>query len=139
MFRPIMILTVLLAGCSQSMPQQNTVAAARTPTPMDMPKVDTNGAAIPFTGSTLPPGSRVTSMMVGAHEGGEMGKTMIGFESPLTPERTRDWFLQMLLAHKFKLTADRVNLIGKDKDGTPFRLDLKPAPGGGSIGMLASG
>jgi len=136
---PAALLAALLAGCGQSMPPEQAKSAAKAPAPMDMPKLDANGATIPFTGSTLPPGSRVTSMMVGAHEGAEMGKTMIDFESPLTPERTRDWFIPMLRDHRYKITANGANLSGHDPQGTPFRIDLKPLPGGRSAGMLASG
>lgn len=142
--RPAALLTaalgaLLLGGCGQSMPQPKAMAAATTPGAMAMPQVDQNGAVIPFNGSTLPPGSRVTMMMVQAHEGSEMGMTKIAFDSPGTPPQTRDWFLQMLRAHNFKLTAHGANLVGQDAEGTPFRLDLTPGAKGGTSGLLVSG
>lgn len=132
-------LLLALAACGQSVPQAKTMAAVARPAPMAMPSVPENGAVIPFEGSTLPPGSRVTMMMVQAHEGGDMGKTKIAFVSPGTPPQTRDWFLQMLRAHQFTLTAHGPNLIGHDSAGVPFKLDLAAKAGGGTEGMLVSG
>lgn len=129
----------LIAACGQSMPQPKAMAAANSPAPMAMPSVATNGAVIPFQGSTLPPGAKVTMMMVQAHEGGDLGMTKIAFDSPGTPAQTRDWFLQMLLAHQFKLTAHGPNLIGRDAQGVPFKLDLAAKPEGGTKGLLVSG
>lgn len=141
MLRPLTLLPLLplLAGCGQSMPQPKAMAAVKSPAPMAMPNADANGAVIPFEGSTLPPGSRVTMMMVQAHEGRDMGTTKIAFDAPGTPPQTRDWFLQMLLAHQFKLTAHGPNLVGHDAEGVPFKLDLAAKPGGGTRGLLVSG
>ncbi|MBX9797054.1 hypothetical protein [Sphingomonas sp.] len=137
------ILTVIacvgLAGCGQSMPSATTMQALKAAPRAEMPKLASNGASIPFSGAMLPPGAKVTSIMVGAHEGADMGKAMISFESPFDPPHTRDWFLQMLRAHEFKLTAHGPNLVGHDRDGAPFRLDLAPLADGRSSGRLASG
>jgi len=132
-------LLLALAACGQSMPEPKTMAAAKQPERMAMPSVSANGAVTPFKGSTLPPGSKVTMMTVQAHEGGDMGMTQISFVSPGTPAQTRDWFLQMLRAHQFTLTAHGPNLIGHDSAGVPFKLDLAAKPGGGTEGMLQSG
>lgn len=134
------VLLISLAGaCTPSMPKADAVNAAAKPSATAMPNVATNGATIPFPDAMLPPGSKVTAMMVDAHKSGANNKTMIDFTAPVDPPHARDWFLQMLLAHDYKLTANGPNLMGHAKDGTPFRLDLKPAAGGGSTGTLTSG
>lgn len=136
---PGVLLIAFVSGCTPSMPSKQSVAAATKPDAAAMPNVATNGATIPFPDAMLPPGSKVTAMMVGAHEAGANNKTMIEFAAPLDPPHARDWFLQMLLAHDYKLTAHGPNLIGHAMDGTPFRLDLKAAANGGSTGTLTSG
>ncbi|GEM_PF-6229196 len=141
----ILFALAALAGCGSAPDPESRAALAdmnaamvanATDMPMPMPMPD--GEMANMAKFALYPGSKlVEAAKIMPHEPADM--TSFSFWSPAAPATLRGWYQTELSKAGYKLRVDGDSLIGTDKGGKPFRLDLMAAPGGAAMGVVSQG
>jgi hypothetical protein len=107
---------------------------------VDLPRVALDAADFDMDGVKLYPGSKITGMDVKAGpDGDDDGSVTVRFTAPAAPGAVSDHFLTAF--RKEEGTTVSVNaggLSGKDEDGKPFTIELKP-DGAGTTGVIRLG
>ena len=108
-----------------------------------LPKLKINAENFDMNGVKLFPGSTISSMNIDAKDnaaGKDSGKVRIAFESPATPTKVRDWFLDKLSKEAgFTIAANGNALTGTTDEKQPFRLDLAADGADKSKGTIVIG
>jgi len=79
-------------------------------------------------GVKLMPGSAVTGFNVDAHDDGST--VDISFKSPASPDEARAYFLDQFKKQGVQATLAGDAVTGQSKDGSPFTIQMSPAPSG---------
>ena len=104
-----------------------------------LPKMKLNAENFDMNGVHLFPGSTISGMNVDA-DGQDSGLVRVEFQSPASPSKVRDWFLDKLSKQAgFTITASGDDLIGTTDEKQPFRLDLAPDGADKSKGVIVIG
>ncbi|CAN5232923.1 hypothetical protein BH10PSE12_BH10PSE12_35250 [soil metagenome] len=103
-----------------------------------LPKINVDPDEIDIGGVKLYPGTTVSNMDIETGKASGADAVKIRFATPATPAAVRDYFLAGFRAKGATVTARGNSLVGSEKDGDPFRIDLNAGPGG-TAGLLAMG
>ncbi|MBA4771693.1 MAG: hypothetical protein H2054_01120 [Sphingomonas sp.] len=139
----ILFALAALAGCGSAPDPESRAAladmnAAMVANATDMPMPMPDGEMANMAKFALYPGSKlVEAAKIMPHEPADM--TSFSFWSPAAPATLRGWYQTELSKAGYKLRVDGDSLIGTDKGGKPFRLDLMAAPGGAAMGVVSQG
>lgn len=139
----ILFALAALAGCGSAPDPESRAAladmnAAMVANATDMPMPMPDGEMANMAKFALYPGSKlVEAAKIMPHEPADM--TSFSFWSPAAPATLRGWYQTELSKAGYKLRVDGDSLIGTDKGGKPFRLDLMAAPGGAAMGVVSKG
>lgn len=139
----ILFALAALAGCGSAPDPESRAAladmnAAMVANATDMPMPMPDGEMANMAKFALYPGSKlVEAARIMPHEPADM--TSFSFWSPAAPATLRGWYQTELSKAGYKLRVDGDSLIGTDKGGKPFRLDLMAAPGGAAMGVVSKG
>ncbi|WP_230481131.1 hypothetical protein [Sphingomonas sp. Leaf21] len=101
-----------------------------------LPKMSLEADDFELNGVHLYPGSTIRNVDVG---NGRDKAFMMTFDSPADPATVRSWFRDKMGEADFTLTDDGGVLVGKTAEEKPFRLDLRPAGGDRSTGVMTLG
>lgn len=107
-----------------------------------LPKLKLDAENFDMNGVHLFPGSTISGMNITADDknGKDDGLVRVSFESPATPTKVRDWFLEKLSKQAgFNITANGNALTGTTDEKQPFRLELTPDGADKSRGTIAIG
>jgi len=83
---------------------------------------------IDIDGVKLPPGSSVTGFNMDAHDQGATVK--MSFTTPAPPDQVRTYFVDEFRKQGAEAAISGDSVTGKSKDGSPFTIQVSPAPGG---------
>ncbi|MFM9829309.1 MAG: hypothetical protein ACKVOB_11295 [Sphingomonas sp.] len=129
-------LALALAGCGSPAPMPTGGAAmVDTNDMMSMPMPD--GRRVDMTKVPEFPGAVMVDMKIMPHEADDM--MGYSFDAPSPPADVIAWYKAALPKAGFSVTDDKGALVGVGPDRAPFRLDLKSAPGGHTIGTISKG
>ena len=103
-----------------------------------LPSLKLNRTDIDIDGVKLYPGARVTGIDVSGQEGQSEGGIGIRFDADAKPEAVRDYYLAAFKTKGLQATALGQAIVGRDHEGTPFRIDLEPQ-GEGTRGVVHVG
>ena len=79
-------------------------------------------------GVKLMPGSKVTGFSMFARDHG--ATVNMSFTGPAPPEQVRSYFAEQFRQKGVEATVSGDSVTGKSKDGSPFTIQVSPAPGG---------
>ncbi len=79
-------------------------------------------------GVRLMPGATITGFSVDAADEG--ATVNLGFNAPGSPDATRSYFIDQFKAKDVKASIAGNSVSGTSKDGSPFTIDVQPAPNG---------
>lgn len=122
-----------LAACSE--PARTPAAAMAGSNAMDMPMPD--GAAVDMAMVPLYPGAKMIDMKIVPHEVDDM--MGMAFDAPADAATVTTWYSATLASKGFKLAPQGTALVGTDPSGNPVRIDVTPAAGGHSTGVISKG
>jgi len=129
----LIAMAIPLAACSET--ARAPVATMAGSNAMDMPMPD--GSAVDLAMVPLYPGARMIDMKIMPHEEDDM--MGMAFDSPADAATVRRWYLDTLGPKGFVLSANGTALVGTDPSGKPVRIEVKPAAGGHSTGIISKG
>lgn len=129
-------LCLALAACGNPAPMPSGGAAmADGNDMMAMPMPD--GRSIDMGKVPQFPGAVMVDMKIMPHEEADM--MAFSFNAPASPAVVRDWYKAELAKAGFSVTEQGENLVGVGPDRAPFRLTLKAAPEGHTLGVVGKG
>jgi hypothetical protein len=89
---------------------------------------------VDIDGVKLPPGSSVTGFNMDAHDHG--ATVGMSFTAPQTPDQVRSYFVDQFRKQGAEAAIAGDSVTGKSKDGSPFTIQVSPAPGGSQGKMV---
>lgn len=126
-------ISIALAACTEpARPPAEPMAGSNA---MDMPMPD--GSAVDMAAVPMYPGSTMIDMKIMPHEEDDM--TGMAFDSPADAATVRRWYVDTLGAKGFKLEEQGTTVVGTDPAGKPVHIEVKPAAGGHSMGVISKG
>lgn len=93
---------------------------------------------IDIDGVKLMPGSSVTGFNLDAHD--ENAKVDMSFKAPASPDAVRAYYFDEFKKQGVDVAQAGDAVTGKSKDGSVFKIQVSPAPGGsqGKIEVLSN-
>lgn len=137
MIRTLIVLGALsgaLAGCGSPAPMP-TGGAAMANAMTDMPMPD--GRRIEMGQVPQFPGAVMVDMKIMPHQPADMMD--FSFDAPARPADVLAWYKVELPKAGYSVTEQAGDLIGVGPGRAPFRLALKSAPDGHTIGTISKG
>jgi len=89
---------------------------------------------VDIDGVKLMPGSSITGFNMDAHDHG--ATINMSFTAPATPDAVRSYFVDQFRRQGVEAAIAGDAVTGKSKDGSPFTIQVSPAPSG-SQGKIA--
>lgn len=126
-------LALPLAACSETGPAAKATASADAMNQMDMP----DGTPADMNAVPLYPGSKMVDMKIMPHLADDA--MTVNFDSPVTPDLVRAWYLAELPKKGFAVAAEEDGIAGKGPDGHTLRITLEAAPDGHTLGAIIKG
>ncbi len=132
----LVALCLVLAGCGNPGPMPTgSGAMADANGMMAMPMPD--GRRIDMGKVPQFPGAVMVDMKIMPHQEADMME--YSFNAPAPPAVVRDWYQRELAKAGFSTTKQGDDLVGVGPDRAPFRLTLKAAAGGHTLGVVGKG
>jgi len=79
-------------------------------------------------GVKLMPGSKMTGFNLDSHN--DVSNVELAFTSPAPPEKVRAYYVDQFKQKGVEASVSGDAVIGKSKDGKPFRIEISPTAGG---------
>jgi hypothetical protein len=83
---------------------------------------------VDIDGVKLMPGSKMTGFNLDSHN--DVSNVELAFTSPAPPEQVRAYYVDQFKQKGVEASVSGDTVVGKSKDGKPFRIEIGPAAGG---------